>query len=194
MKTKFKVGDRVKVRVGDGEFFSAGDTGNIIRDPYKVNDFLLVEFDLSPTVFVDEHGRHAWYVKECFLRKVHTGADWSNERGKERLLTKMERIMSNNDRFVVDGKWEVSFLYNKPITACIIRNLNTLGRAGGVAVCNPKDVWDPAIGRHKAMLDAFKTVSGFARQKYSGDALKVIAGIEDRIKKAYWEHYKHLEK
>jgi hypothetical protein len=60
------------------------------------------------------------------------------------------------NHFEVEG-YEVRFLQSAPVTVCVIRSLNDRSQKyTGVAVCHPSDVWDEAVGRHKALKDTLE--------------------------------------
>lgn len=95
--------------------------------------------------------------------------------------------------FVVD-EWEVSFLASNPITICVIRNLKKIDqRIIGVAVCNPRDKWDSAVGRHKALKNALTNPVVFFGVVDS-ICFTIYSLPEKAIQKAYWDHYKDVEK
>ena len=55
----------------------------------------------------------------------------------------------------LSGDYEVRFLQDDRLTVCVIRNLHKLNeRYTGVTVLNPKDKFDAAVGRHKALKEA----------------------------------------
>jgi len=88
------------------------------------------------------------------------------------------------NRFTVkkDGKIfrndiEVVFMQEAPYTVCVVRNTGTLVTCASGTVCNPKDKWDDAEGRHVALK----------RLLINPKQLKAI-------KSAYWNHFKDAEK
>ena len=121
------------------------------------------------------------------------------------------------DKFTIDD-WEVSFLYNVPLTVCVIRNLKQVNeRYVGVTVCNPHDIFSSAVGRHKALKKILSNCVSDVRIYKSvltpneildlnmGNTItthnKLVycqpGGLNPRlakvIQKAYWEHYKDIE-
>ena len=109
--------------------------------------------------------------------------------------------------FIVDN-WEVRFLHSNPVTVCVIRNLEKIDqRFTGIAVCNPNDKWDCAEGRHKALKDALNPNENLAsfsicftnntdRDIEVGTPLffRNINLPAKAIQRAYWNHYKMVEK
>jgi hypothetical protein len=96
------------------------------------------------------------------------------------------------DHFEVEG-YEVRFLQNAPVTVCVIRSLTDRAQKyTGVAVCHPSDVWDEAVGRHKALKDVLK--NGTQNVAGSSAPFDVKGNLPVKeIQRAYWEHYKESE-
>lgn len=99
------------------------------------------------------------------------------------------------NNFTVDG-WEVRFLHSNPVTVCVIRNLKKVEqRFTGLSVCNPNDKWDCAEGRHKALKDAFINPVIFSGEISETDINFICYNLPIKaIQKAYWEHYRMVEK
>ena len=181
MKIKFKVGDKVRVVSDSTQWYSVGDRG--VVDTLDADGGCWVEFEPSPIVMDVGDADRRWRVPLKCLALVD-----------ESMVHRLDRIATDGHRFMVEDKWEVSFLYNKPITVCVIRNVHNLMRAGGIAVCNPNDVWDMATGRHKAMDSVFYNLSRLVGHGIEKDSWLNMLNAEGKIKKEYWNHYKHVEK
>ena len=99
--------------------------------------------------------------------------------------------------FCVD-KWEVSFLQEDVITVCVIRHLKNINkRFVGLAVCNPRDRFNPAIGRHKALKNCVDEVADFTiffDAKNKNTVMSKSAIPVKAIQKEYWKHYGAEEK
>ena len=121
--------------------------------------------------------------------------------------------------YIYVDEWEISFMQDDgPMTVCVIRHLKKLDqRFIGLAICNPKDIWDDAIGRHKALKDALTNapsdnvwtddpddINGFSLTIKNETTRDIrifnLPGLYHRelpvkaIQRAYWEHYKEEEK
>jgi hypothetical protein len=109
------------------------------------------------------------------------------------------------DHFEVAG-YEVRFLQHSPVTVCVIRSLTDRAQKyAGISVCHPSDVWDEAVGRHKALKDTLnnskRNVTGTGTFDAKGSAWVVTVSVEGEpnflpikeIQSAYWEHYKESE-
>ena len=114
-------------------------------------------------------------------------------------------MTKSTNYFEVEG-YEVRFLQNAPVTVCVIRSLTDRAQKyTGVAVCHPSDVWDEAVGRHKALKDVLKNgtqnVAGSSAPfDVKGDAWMVTFSVKVKgnlpvkeIQRTYWEHYKESE-
>ena len=120
-------------------------------------------------------------------------------------LEELTDILKPKNGFTFEN-WEVSFLQEKPLTVCVIRNLKKIDqRFVGLAVCNPKDKWSNAGGRHKALKDVLESKQSQLIQHtwYRQYAPAIIRGHMHvfpnilpvkAIQKAYWEYYKEEEK
>jgi hypothetical protein len=110
------------------------------------------------------------------------------------------------NHFEVEG-YEVRFLQSAPITVCVIRSLTDRSQKyTGIAVCHPTDIWDEAVGRHKAMKSALnnskQNVIKSAPFDVKGSVWMVTVSIEKEpnlllvkeIQREYWEHYKNVER
>lgn len=99
------------------------------------------------------------------------------------------------NNFTVDG-WEVRFLHSNPVTVCVIRNLKKVEqRFTGLAICNPNDKWDCAEGRHKALKDVLidPVISNCEMSEWN-ISFTCISLPTKAIHKAYWKHYRMVEK
>ena len=109
------------------------------------------------------------------------------------------------NHFEVEG-YEVRFLQDAPVTVCVIRSLTDRAQKyTGISVCHPSDVWDEAVGRHKAMKNVLenskRNVTGTGIFDTKGSAWVVTVSVErepnflpfKEIQRAYWEHYKEIE-
>ena len=105
------------------------------------------------------------------------------------------------NHFEVEG-YEVRFLQDAPVTVCVIRSLTDRSQKyTGISVCHPSDVWDEAVGRHKAMKETLNDSKSFglcapivrlssssATMLFAANATYILPVKE--IQRAYWEHYK----
>jgi hypothetical protein len=108
------------------------------------------------------------------------------------------------DHFEVEGH-EVRFLQDAPVTVCVIRSLTDRSQKyTGISVCHPSDVWDEAVGRHKALKDVLNNsksnVIRSAPFSVKDSVWMVTMSVEGEInlpmkeiQHAYWEHYKNVE-
>jgi len=100
------------------------------------------------------------------------------------------------------GNWEVSFLQEKPLTVCVLRNLRFLDwKWVGTAVCNKEDVWNDETGRRVALMHLVIKMASIDNviKREGGINLVCNDGIETITKRivdpidiqmAYWKHYK----
>jgi hypothetical protein len=115
--------------------------------------------------------------------------------------------MKVEHRFTVK-EWEVSFLQDDVVTVCVVRNMKKLDeRYTGISVRNPRDKFDAAVGRHKALKTCIEeNQSKMTQMAYAMISLdRLSRGLRmlresacrfpaSEIQKAYWEHYQKIEK
>jgi len=98
--------------------------------------------------------------------------------------------------------WEVSFLQEKPLTVCVLRNLRFLDwKWVGTAVCNKTDVWNSETGRRIALKHLVIKMDSIDKVMQTHGVINLVGnnGIETITKRivnpidiqmAYWKHYK----